>query len=269
MTIVSTAYISHGGGPLPLLGDERHIEMTSTLKTLANDIGKPELIVVVSAHWEESNIMITSNPAPDLYYDYYGFPDEAYTLKYNAPGHSGFASYLQSGLEAQGVDAVLDDKRGFDHGMFIPLSIMYPEAYIPTVQISLKHSLNPQEHIVLGNKLTALLADSEFEHILVLGSGSSFHNMKAFFQNTPETYRKAKMFDDWLQVVLGDSTIEESKRGSQLKNWSSAPQARFAHPREEHLLPLHVCYGINSTAADKSYTLTLLDKPASMFLWQR
>ena len=140
-------FLSHGGGPLPLLGDPGHTEMVQSLESIAAAIDRPEAIIVVSAHWEEPAATITSAPRPEIIYDYYGFPPESYEIQYPAPGHPELASRLQACLQDNGVATELDPDRGFDHGLFIPLKIMYPEADIPCVQLSLLSSLDPAAHI--------------------------------------------------------------------------------------------------------------------------
>ena len=111
------------------------------------------------------------------------------------------------------------------------------------------------------------IANSKQKNILILGSGSSFHNMQGFFDNNRDAMRKATRFNNWLQTTMQSKAYSENERRARLVDWSEAPDARYAHPREEHLLPLHICYGVNSKAADKAISLTLLSKPASMFVW--
>lgn len=169
-------FLSHGGGPLPLLRDEGHNEMVTCLQEIAAKIKKPSAIIVVSAHWEEDIPTITSGVKPPIIYDYYGFPEESYHIEYPCPGEPLLASRLHNLLENVGIDAKLDEQRGFDHGLFVPLKIMFPDADIPCVQLSLVNSLNPAEHLNIGQSLQ----DLECENLLVVGSGFSFHNMKAW-----------------------------------------------------------------------------------------
>lgn len=257
-------YLSHGGGPMPLLGDKDHIEMVNTLKSIASTIKKPSAIILISAHWEEKIPTITSGAAPELIYDYYGFPDEAYHIKYPCLGNPLLASRIQEALVNAGIEADLDAQRGFDHGMFVPLTIMYPDADIPCVQLSLVNNLDPAEHIKIGEALHCL----DDENLLIIGSGFSFHNMKAFF--TPEaveTNKKNAAFEDWLLEICVSTDINELERRQRLVNWAEAPFARFCHPREEHLLPLHVCYGFAQTACSNCFSLQILNKKSSMYLW--
>lgn len=257
-------YLSHGGGPLPLLQDPDHQELTQTLQDLGKTLSRPKAILVVSAHWESSTPRITAGPRPELIYDYSGFPLESYHLSYPAPGSPELAKEISKRLESAGFHPQLDSSRGFDHGLFVPLMLMFPEAEIPALQLSLLSSLDAKEHLALG----AALRDLPAEDLLVVGSGFSFHNMRAFFQPSPggrDTQNLA--FEAWLQETLGDPGLLEAERQDRLLQWERAPAARYCHPREEHLLPLHVCYGMAQRAADSTISLSVLKKDASMFLW--
>ena len=257
-------FLSHGGGPLPLLGDEGHKEMVSCLKDLAATIKKPSAIIVVSAHWEESVPTITSGANPSLIYDYYGFPEESYRIKYPCPGEPLLASRIHNVLESSGIAASLDEQRGFDHGLFVPLKIMYPDADIPCVQLSLVNSLNSAEHLEIGQALQGL----SYDNLLVIGSGFSFHNMRAFFgPQASESNAMNEAFENWLLETCSSSHIDEETRWQRLTQWEKAPSARFCHPREEHLLPLHVCYGLAGTSCAESFELKILNKKTSMYLW--
>lgn len=249
---------------MPLLGDKAHIEMVETLKSIALTIQKPSAIILISAHWEEKIPTITSGAAPKLIYDYYGFPEEAYHIKYPCLGDPVLAGKIQKALANAGIEANLDAQRGFDHGMFVPLTIMYPTADIPCVQLSLVNSMNPAEHIKIGEALQSL----EVENLLVIGSGFSFHNMKAFFApETDETNMMNASFEDWLVDTCSNTKINEQERRQRLIHWADAPYARYCHPREEHLLPLHVCYGVANTACSDYFSCQILNKKSSMYLW--
>lgn len=258
-------FLSHGGGPLPLLGDDAHTEMVSSLKKIAQSISRPSAIIVVSAHWEAGSATVTSGATPDLIYDYSGFPPEAYEIKYPCPGNPALASSITKQLEKAGVNVSADSTRGFDHGLFVPLKIMYPEADIPCVQLSLINGLDPLTHINLGRALQDLGDPS----ILLIGSGFSFHNMQAFFTPETEDSKNAnKAFERWLLDTCSNKTISEEERTQKLVNWETAPQARYCHPREEHLLPLLVCYGFADSACTRSFELKILNKESSMYLWE-
>ena len=258
-------FLSHGGGPLPLLGDESHLEMVALLTELAATIERPSAIIIVSAHWEENRPTITAENRPELIYDYYGFPAESYQIKYPAAGESLLARTIAQQLEKNGIEATLHASRGFDHGMFVPLKIMYPDADIPCVQLSLVKGLDPGEHIKLGQALQGVGDQS----LLLIGSGFSFHNMKAFY--APETDESKAMnsaFEKWLLETCSSGQFTEEERTQRLMTWESAPFARYCHPREEHLLPLHVCYGFAAATCSSAYELNILNKKSSMYLWE-
>jgi 4,5-DOPA dioxygenase extradiol len=258
-------YLSHGGGPLPLLGDQAHSEMVACLKDIAATIERPSAIIVASAHWEESRPTVTSGENPALIYDYYGFPKESYEIQYPCPGAPHLSQAIANALQQAGIDAQLDQARGFDHGLFVPLKIMYPEADIPCVQLSLLRSLDPVEHLKLGHALKNLGDPA----VLLIGSGSSFHNLKAFFEpGNADLIAMNNAFEHWLAQTCSDRALTENERRQRLTNWASAPFARECHPREEHLLPLHVCYGLAASACARSYSVRIATTRLSMYLWQ-
>jgi aromatic ring-opening dioxygenase catalytic subunit (LigB family) len=257
-------FISHGGGPMPLLGDPGHRQMVSCLQDIVASIPRPDAILVVSAHWEEQRPAITSGSKPTLIYDYSGFPPESYSIQYPCLGEPALAREVQRLLGNSGIDATLDETRGLDHGVFIPLKIMYPQADIPCVQLSLVNTLDPLVHIEMGNALRSL-AD---RRVLIIGSGFSFHNLRAFFSaDSADSRQHNDAFETWLQNTCSDRALPEQARREQLLHWSQAPGARFCHPREEHLLPLHVCYGAAQTACTQRYEVVIMNKKSSMYLW--
>lgn len=258
----SVLYIPHGGGPLPLMNHDGHRHLVDFLKTIPERLGQPEAILVISAHWEEAVPTITGGASPPLFYDYYGFPPEAYKIDYPAPGCPDLARDIHSLLVSQGMKSCLDLKRGFDHGVFIPLKLMYPDAGIPCVQLSLIKNLNPLDHLKLGRALMSL----QQKNILVLGSGFSFHNMRAFGDQGPD--KKNHAFDQWLKETLSHREFSSFQIQEQLAQWEKAPHARYCHPREEHLLPLHVCFGITQKPGQVVFNNDVLGKKATAFLWQ-
>jgi len=256
-------YFSHGGGPLPILGDASHKAMINFMMQLPSRLRKPDAILVISAHWEESTATLLGAHTPPMFYDYYGFPDEAYDITYPAPGSPELANRIAGLLLKNNISARLDPQRGFDHGLFIPLKLMYPQADIPSLQLSLLRGLNPTAHIALGKALRELMV----ENILVIGSGFSFHNMRAFSwqgMNTPDPANDA--FQNWLIGVCTDP-ISQSEREQLLIEWHKAPSARYCHPREEHLLPLHVCLGMADKPASTIFDDYILGKRGVAFLW--
>jgi len=210
--------------------------MATWLKQLGSSIPvKPRAIIVVSAHWEESEVTINSSARPGLLYDYYGFPDETYRLKYEAAGSPTLAQKISVLLAESGIPAQTVTSRGLDHGVFIPLKIIYPEADIPIVQVSLKRGLDPYLHIQVGRALAPLRS----EDILIIGSGMSYHNLSRFGLDSGGQISIA--FDDWLTSTI--CNIASEKRNRLLCEWEKAPAARSAHPRAEHLIPLMVAAG--------------------------
>ena len=188
-------FVPHGGGPLPLLSDLAHKKLISFLKEIPSKLHQPDLILVISAHWEESSPVVFGTGEIPLLYDYYGFPEEAYQIQYPVPGSEEKALDLVSVLERAGISSAFNQKRGYDHGVYVPLALMYPEANIPVIQISLMKSLDPRQHLDLGAALSPLLE----ENILILGSGFSFHNMRAFdWQNPQSSDPLNDSFQDWL-----------------------------------------------------------------------
>lgn len=257
-------YLSHGAGPMPLLGDEGHKEMVDNLKMIADKILKPTAIILISAHWEGTMPTITRAFNPPLIYDYYGFPEQAYEIQYPVTGEPGLAQTVFSALSDKDIKSTFDDKRGFDHGLFVPLKIMYPGADVPCIQLSLVNSLDSSEHIKIGKALSGL----EYDNLLIVGSGFSFHNMNAFFApKTAEMEIMNEEFIQWLNDTCSNPNLEEHERARRLINWEKAPSARFCHPREEHLLPLHVCYGVANSACSEFFDLEIIGKKASVYLW--
>jgi aromatic ring-opening dioxygenase catalytic subunit (LigB family) len=169
-----------------------------------------------------------------MYYDYYGFPPESYQIQWPAPGNPRLASRVQELLRAAGFRTAADPNRGFDHGTFVPLKLAYPDADVPTVQLSLMRELDPEEHIAMGRALAPLREEGVF----IIGSGMTFHNLRLLRDRGANASSEA--FDWWLRET---ATLDPEERDRGLAQWSRAPSARLAHPREEHLLPLMVVAG--------------------------
>ena len=232
--------LPHGGGPWPFvdigLGDSAETDaLAGYLRSIA-DVPpvRPKALLVISAHWEETVPTVMTHPTPPLYYDYYGFPPESYEIQWPAPGDPALAGQVQDLLNAAGFETGADPERGFDHGTFVPLKLTYPKADVPTVQLSLLASLEPETHIALGRALAPLREAGVF----IVGSGMTYHNLRAGFG--PAAAGVAQTFDAWLRET---ATLEAEERDRRLARWTEAPAARQAHPREEHLLPLHVIAG--------------------------
>lgn len=257
-------YISHGGGPMPILGDPTHAQMITFMKALPQQLERPDAIVVFSAHWEQKTVHIQSGKAPELLYDYYGFPKEAYQVAYPCAGNPELAQRIKDLLDFNQIENQLDERRPYDHGSYIPLLMMYPEADIPVIQVSLNNNLSSSEHLKLGAALKPLMK----EKILFIGSGFSFHNMRQFDmsgRHHPDPLNDA--FQDALIHTCCEEQADE-ERWSRLEHWDTLPGARHCHPREEHLLPLHVCVGLASRPGEKIFDDVIIGKRAVAFLWK-
>ena len=224
-----------------------YAKLEASLADMPRQVGAtPDAVLMVSAHWEEAEFTLTSSTRPPMVYDYYGFPDHTYQIHYDAPGDPALAARAKSLIEAAGHPARLDPERGFDHGAFTPLKVIYPQADVPVVQLSLKAGLDPEIHLALGRAIAPL----RDENVLIIGSGLSYHNLRQFF--SPRGWGPSREFDGWLGgVLLGGSPIDRDKL---LAAWEAAPAAREAHPREEHLIPLMVAAGAaGDDPAERTY----------------
>jgi aromatic ring-opening dioxygenase catalytic subunit (LigB family) len=238
--------------------------MVDFMKDLPARFPRPEAILVVSAHWEEKTATLLGAENPPLLYDYYGFPREAYSIAYPCPGSPALAGRIADMLKGHGIPARLDPERGFDHGHFIPLTLMYPGADIPSIQLSLIGGLDPVKHLELGRALRGLMG----ENILVVGSGFSFHNLNAFFGSGADGDDPGNdSFQDWL-IDTCAAAMDQGSRELRLAGWAKAPGARHCHPREEHLLPLHVCAALAGTPASVVFDDRIFGKRAVAFLWR-
>ncbi len=266
-SLMPVLYVPHGGGPMPLLGEANHRELTAFLQGLAPQLPAPKAILMISAHWEESIANVSSAANPKMLYDYYSFPPESYKFQYPAPGEPELASQIIRRLGEKGIPARLNPERDYDHGTFVPLMLMYPAANIPVVQLSLLGSLNPQAHIDLGKAIAALREQG----VLIVGSGMSFHNMQAFFSGNPSVTERSQSFAQWLSDTLTSEALSPAMREQRLVDWKGAPEARFSHPREEHLLPLHVCFGAamaSSPNAEINFSGLLFNTRIVGFMWR-
>jgi aromatic ring-opening dioxygenase catalytic subunit (LigB family) len=202
----------------------------------------PKAMLVVSAHWEEPVFTVGAAARPELVYDYYGFPEHTYKLTWPAPGEPKLAARVAELLGQAGLPTNVSASRGFDHGVFVPLKLAFPEARIPVVTLSLAASLDPALHLAAGRALAPL----RDEGVLIVASGMSFHNLRGYFQ--PETPERARAFDAWLTRAVESPSPE---RTALLTDWREAPFAAYAHPREEHLIPLMVAAGAGGNAPGK------------------
>jgi aromatic ring-opening dioxygenase catalytic subunit (LigB family) len=254
-----TLFIPHGGGPCFFMDwPQTWDHMAAFLRGLSATLPqKPDAIVVVSGHWEEQVPTLMSGAKPGLIYDYYGFPAHTYTLQYPAPGSPALAAHMRTLLEQAGFASAENAERGFDHGVFIPFMLAFPQADIPVVEFSLQKALDPVEHLAIGAALAPLRADN----VLIMGTGLSYHNLPHFMSGSPATDEPAKAFDAWLTRSV---CAPPPERTAQLTHWAQAPGARLCHPREEHLLPLMVAAGAaGQDYGQQIYSDTVLGKALS------
>lgn len=234
------AFLPHGGGPWPFvdvgLGEKAELDrLARYLRSIASlPKAPPQALLIVSAHWEAPVPTLMTHERPPMLYDYYGFPPASYAITWPAPGAPWLAPRVRSLLASAGFETDEDPARGFDHGTFVPLKLAYPEANVPTLQLSLKEGLNPAEHLAMGRALAPL----RDEGVFIVASGMTFHNLRAF--RDPRSKPVSEAFDAWLREA---ATAAPAERDRLLAAWSSAPSARQAHPREEHLVPLMVAAG--------------------------
>jgi aromatic ring-opening dioxygenase catalytic subunit (LigB family) len=261
-------FIPHGGGPCFFMDwtmgpADSWDRMGGWLRNMSKSVGpKPDAILVISAHWEAPVFSVTSAANPSLIYDYYGFPDHTYRLRYGAPGSPELAQEVRALLGKAGIASRADAARGFDHGVFIPFMLIYPDADIPIVQLSLKAGLDPAEHLAAGRALASL----RDRNVLIVGSGMSYHNMQAYMRGLPPS--GALPFDNWLAEAVTDA--DTGRRDERLAHWSDAPSARDAHPREEHLIPLMVAAGAaGSDIGRRTYSDRVMGSAVSGFQFGR
>lgn len=242
-----TYFLSHGGGPWPWMDGpfrDAYADLEASLKEMPGQVGtRPTAILMISGHWIERDFTVMTSPAPGMIYDYGGFPAHTYHIRYGAPGSPRLAERVRTLLAGAGFGVGEDSERGFDHGAFVPLAVAYPKADIPVVQLSLRADFDPAIHLDAGRALSVL----RDEGVLIVGSGLSYHNLRRFDDRAMEPSHE---FDAWLRRTVLESSPEGRAGG--LLQWAQAPSARFAHPMEDHLIPLMVAAG----AAEKD--------PASM-----
>ncbi|MGB9696593.1 MAG: DODA-type extradiol aromatic ring-opening family dioxygenase [Ignavibacteria bacterium] len=243
MSKLPVYFIPHGGGPWHImdnaLGDPSGYE---SLRNYLIEFGNKykqiaKAILVISGHWEEKVPTVHFGINPPLLYDYYGFPEYTYHLKWEAAGSPELAEQVEDLLTRSGFKSSREYKRGFDHGTFVPLMVAFPEAKFPVIQLSLVDSLEPKTHINLGKALKPL----RYKGVLIIGSGMSYHNMRGFMSGNPNVFIHSEKFDNWLTDVISKDDVKD--RNLALINWRNAPFALESHPRSEHLVPLFVIAG--------------------------
>lgn len=231
-----TFFISHGGGPWPWMPEMRaHFEpLVVSLEQMATDLEqKPKAILCISGHWETDEFSVMGAAQPSMLYDYYNFPPETYEVVYPAPGAPDLAKRTADLIRAAGLPVSMDTERGFDHGTFTPLAVMYPDADVPVYQVSMRKNYSPADHVALGRALAPL----RDEGVLIIGSGLSYHNLRMM---SAQAKGPSEAFDAWLGATLAQSPKD---RLQSLLNWEDAPYARVCHAQEDHFVPIFAAIG--------------------------
>ena len=242
-------YISHGS---PMLALEPGASGPA-LARLAAELPKPKAIVIVSAHWESNELLVSGHPQPDTWHDFGGFPKALFEVQYPAPGDPQLAAVVVELLKSDDLPVRIDAKRPFDHGVWVPLSLMYPQADIPVVQVSLPTRGGPALQTRVGHALRSLREQG----VLLIGSGSITHNLRELdWHAGPERVEPwAKAFRDWMieKLAANDETALHDYR-------QQAPNAVRNHPSDEHLLPLYFARGAGGefSVAHQGFTLGAL-----------
>ncbi len=230
--ILPAVFVSHGA---PTLAVEEN-DTTDFLKQLGRMLGKPRAVLCVSAHWNTGAPAVSAAERPRTIHDFGGFAEELYSISYPAPGAPTLAARVAELLGGSGIDCSVSAERGLDHGAWVPLRLLYPEADVPVAQLSIQPQLDPIHHLRLGRALAPLRG----EGVLLLATGSVTHNLSTLAPGGPPPVW-AREFDEWLfrKITRGEE--------DELLNYRSlAPHARLAHPTDEHLLPLFVALGAGS-----------------------
>lgn len=250
-------FVSHGA-PSLIIED---CPTRDFLRNQGKELGRPNGIVCVSAHWTTAEPRVTGNPQPPTIHDFGGFAEELYRLEYPAPGDPVLAKRLLSLLRSQGIAGDRDMSRGFDHGAWAPLMLMYPDAGIPTIQLSVQPHRGPEHHLAMGRALRPLLD----EGVLLLASGGATHNLRDFFGREvgSEPLPYAREFAEWLKEAVAAGRTNEL-----LDYVNRAPQALRNHPTPEHFLPLFVSVGAGGEGEllHDAYTYGILSM--AVFRWR-
>ncbi|QAY66658.1 DODA-type extradiol aromatic ring-opening family dioxygenase [Paenibacillus protaetiae] len=227
---MSPLFLAHGS---PMLAIEEN-DYSRFLQQTGASL-KPDAIVIFTAHWETDDVTIThTDGVYETIYDFYGFPDELFQVKYPARGSKSYAEKVGSLLKEQGIPYQFDENRGLDHGSWTLLKHLFPQADIPVVQVSVNPYRSAKDHYEIGKALRSL---SDL-NVLVIGSGVTVHNLRAVNWNASEAEPWAVQFDDWLIEKLQQGDLE-----SLFAYDSLAPNAQRAVPRAEHFVPLYVALG--------------------------
>ena len=227
-------FIGHGS-PMNALEDN---EFAKGWQDIAAKIPKPEAILCISAHWYGEGSFVTSAITPGLIYDFYGFPDELYGIKYPAKGSPALALRVKKAVKSVKVKS--EETRGLDHGAWVVFYRMYPKADIPVIQLSIDGNLSPEEQFKIGQELSVL----RDEGVLILGSGNIVHNL-GLVDYAASPYDWAKEFDGFVAKILKKNDVEA------LFNWKQDKNGKLAHPFEDHFVPLFYLIGASGGEAPR------------------
>jgi 4,5-DOPA dioxygenase extradiol len=237
MTTLPTLFVSHGAPSLLLEENDDY----RFFQELGRSLPRPEAILCVSAHWDTASTTISGADLPQTIHDFSGFAVKLYEMRYPCPGAPVLADNIARQLTEVGINCTVSAERGLDHGAWIPLKLMYPEADIPVVQLSIQTSQDTRHHHRIGEALAPLRR----ERVLIFGSGGATHNLREFgryaIDAPPVTYARA--FDDWLAAGIEAGAVEDL-----LEYRHRAPEALRNHPSEDHFLPLFVPLGAAQAA---------------------
>jgi 4,5-DOPA dioxygenase extradiol len=226
-------FVSHGAPTLVVEPCPTH----DFLKTLGAKLGKPKAVICATAHWTAPGPMLSATAHPETIYDFWGFPEELYRMRYKAPGDAGLAGRAQELLAGAAIEAGIDSKRGLDHGTWVPLTLMYPDASVPVVQLSVQPRLGPAHHLALGRALAPLRG----EGVLIMGSGSLTHNLRDLRAPGTPPVDYAVDFARW-----GAKMVESGREDDLAAYLEKGPSGARNHPTSEHFLPLMVALGAGS-----------------------
>ncbi len=249
-TRLPTFFLSHGGGPWPFIDGVRdqYAVTEAAFRSIPQTLPeKPKAALVITGHWEERVFTVSTAEQPPMIYDYHGFPEHTYHIQYQAPGSPALATRVRELLQQAGIPCAENAAHGFDHGTFVPMSLMYPDANVPVVLLSMKANYDVSEHIAAGQALQSL----RDEGVLIIGSGLTYHNMRGFGQ--AGSMNTSVVFENYLHDAI--TSTDEALRARKLQQWQHAPEARLAHPQEDHLMPLMVAAGAAGKDAGERFVL--------------
>ncbi|CAG5019083.1 unnamed protein product [Parnassius apollo] len=264
-----SVFLNHGGGPAPILGIEDDLQIAESLRNISKivDLKRLKAVIVVTAHREEDSVTISSGNQHHLLYDYYNYPPASYKFKYDAPGDPVLAGKIHEAFDKAGIPSTLDEKRGWDHGVFIPMMLINPSADIPIVQVSILNNQNTSQHLNIGK----VLYQFRKEAVAIFGSGMSYHNMAELRKAEKVNDRVIvnEIFDSFLNKVLtGD--VDAKK---EILYWDKVPQGLESHPsgEAEHLMPLIVNIGAGGSSPGRNiFSSVYMHKfILSGFIWDK